>query len=219
MQEGAYFAANASTQQDVAIFTKSNYPRLSKQEIHAMEKFYPQPEPVPLHAPWFPAAEKSYGESTFICPALGILDAAEKFNKKQNGSGRDVGLWSYHMNVYDKEYVSQGLGCPHGYEEGIIFGPAGTNTELPNRYRPPASLSTYNAPLVPIIMDYWISFVRSLSPNTYRDSSAPEWQQWNSGTGQSKLLVRLGEMHMETVPEQQKERCNFWNRMDRSLFC
>lgn len=216
LTEGAYFAINASTKDEVTKFMKSNYPQLSTEELHTMGHLYPLVEPVPQHAAWFPVAEKAYGESTFTCPAIGILESAASCNAVDDDY-RKFPLWSYHLNIYDKVYVERGLGCPHGYEEGIIFGPASTNTTLPGRYIPPTSLSTYNAPLVPMMMDYWISFVRTLSPNAYKNSSAPEWKTWKRKGRQSRLLIRLDEMKMEEVPKEQKERCNFWNKMDRTL--
>ncbi|CAH0046609.1 unnamed protein product [Clonostachys solani] len=214
--EGAYFAANASTEEEVRLFISSNYPQLSKTKISEITRYYPQTKSVPQHAEWFPSADQAYGESTCTCPALAILDAAEKFtNSQQPISSEAVRLWSYHMNVYDEEYVSMGLGCPHGYEEGLIFGPSGT--KIPKRYQPPASFSTYNAPLVSVIMSYWISFVRTLSPNSQKDPRAPIWERWGHGNSRSKLLVRLGELRMEPITEAQVTRCDFWNEMNRSL--
>jgi hypothetical protein len=35
---------------------------------------------------------------------------------------------------------------------------------------------TYNAHIVPIIMNYWISFVRDLSPNSHKYQEAPHWE-------------------------------------------
>ncbi|CAG9947722.1 unnamed protein product [Clonostachys rosea f. rosea IK726] len=214
--EGAYFTANASTEEEVRLFIGSNYPRLSKTKITEITEYYPRTNPVPQHAEWFPSAEQAYGESTFTCPALAILNAAGKFDGSQElNLPKSVKLWSYHMNVYDEEYVAMGLGCPHGYEEGLIFGPSGT--KIPKRYQPPASFSTYNAPLVSIVMNYWISFVLTLSPNTHKDPSAPIWEHWGGGNARSKLLVRLGELRMEPMTEAQVTRCDFWNEMDRSL--
>ncbi|KAJ3498001.1 hypothetical protein NLG97_g1464 [Lecanicillium saksenae] len=215
--EGAYFAINASTETDVTKFMESNYPQMSKKELHTMGHLYPRGEPVPQHAAWFPAAEKAYGEATFTCPAMGILDSAASIIDTRDTRYRELPLWSYHLNVYDKDYHERGLGCPHGYEEGMIFGPASTDTKLPGRYIPPASLNTYNAPLVPVIMNYWISFVRTLSPNAHKSSDALEWSTWKGKHIQSRLLIRLNGMKMEKTPRQQKERCEFWNKMDRAL--
>ncbi|KAJ6785517.1 hypothetical protein PWT90_03808 [Aphanocladium album] len=203
--EGAYFAINASTKNEVTKFMKSNYPQLSTKELHTMGHLYPLVEPVPQHAAWFPVAEKAYGESTFTCPAIGILASAASCNAIHDDDYREIPLWSYHLNIYDKDYLERGLGCPHGYEEGIIFGPASTITTLPRRYIPPTSLSTYNAPLVPVMMDYWISFVRTLSPNVYKDSSALEWKTWKGKGLHSRLLIRLNEMKMEEVPQEQEK--------------
>lgn len=59
---------------------------------------------------------------------------------------------------------------PHVSEKPAIFGP-GNDGECVD-----CSYSAYNSSIVPVVMNYWISFMRSLDPNTHRDPTAPEWQ-------------------------------------------
>ncbi|KAJ3544681.1 hypothetical protein NM208_g2920 [Fusarium decemcellulare] len=203
--EGVFFVPQAKTAEEVIDYMDDNYPRLTKDDNKKIAEYYPLVNNAPSSAPYFPSVEQAYGEATLICPAITILDAIRDAN--------DEPAWSYHNNIHDDFYASLGFGTPHGYEEAAIFGP--NNTNNPGRYTAPESFYTYNAPLVPIIMNYWISFVRSLSPNPYRDSAAPKWQPWNKA--QNKLLIELDNLHMESVSKAQFERCEFWEGIDRSL--
>lgn len=203
--EGVFFVPQASTAQEVITFMNDNYPGLTSDDDAKIAEYYPLSDPAPPNAPYFPSVEQAYGESTLICPAISILEAIRKADVEP--------AWSYRNHIYDDFYASIGLGTPHGYEEGAIFGP--NNTNNPGRYTAPESFYTYNAPLVPVFMDYWISFVRTLSPNPYRSGEAPEWHPWNES--QSKLLIELDNLHMESVGESQFERCEFWEGIDRSL--
>ncbi|KAK1088247.1 hypothetical protein LTR48_001763 [Friedmanniomyces endolithicus] len=73
------------------------------------------------------------------------------------------------------------------------------------------SYSTYNAPAIPIVMSYWISFILSLDPNTYKSPAAPEWQSWLDSDGQpQRLVIETNSSHMETVPSAQLGRCQLW---------
>ncbi|KAH7115407.1 Alpha/Beta hydrolase protein [Dactylonectria estremocensis] len=203
--EGVFFVPQASTPQEVTAFMDDNYPRLTSDDNAKIAEYYPLMEPAPPNAPYFPSVEQAYGEATLICPAISILEAIRNADAEP--------AWSYRNHIYDDFYASIGFGTPHGYEEGAIFGP--NNTNNPGRYTAPESLYTYNAPLVPVFMDYWISFVRTLSPNPYRSGEAPEWHPWNES--RSKLLIELDNLHMESVGESQFERCEFWEGIDRSL--
>ena len=69
----------------------------------------------------------------------------------------------------------------------------------------------YNAPAVPIVMDYWISFILSLNPNTYKSPHAPEWQPWGSET--QRLVIEANSSHMEVVPSGQLSRCELWKSL------
>lgn len=70
-----------------------------------------------------------------------------------------------------------------------------------------SSYSTYNAPIIPIVMDYWISFVRELSPNRYKSAAAPHWESFGDGR---RLVLRTNATGMEVVDGAQWERCAFW---------
>ena len=74
---------------------------------------------------------------------------------------------------------------------------------------------TYNAPIVPVIMNYWISFVRNLSPNRYKYHSAPHWEAYSHE--QSRIVFQTNATAMEKVPEDQLARCEFWKDLAGTL--
>jgi acetylcholinesterase len=73
--EGSYFAANASTPADVAAFIVDQLPRLTPAQTDAINAEYPLMPPLPQHAPYFPSASAAYGESTFTCPFITVLQS------------------------------------------------------------------------------------------------------------------------------------------------
>ena len=203
--EAVWFTPQASTEEEVITFLGDTFPKLTKDENEKIDEYYNDIKSQPPNAPFFSAVEQAWGEACLICPSISILEAIRDTS--------DQPAWSYRNNVYDDFYASIGFGTPHGWEEGAIFGPDNTNN--PGRYTAPESLYDYNAPLVPVFMNYWISFVRSLSPNEHRSSESPEWETWNES--QRKLLIELDNLHMESVGEAQVERCEFWEGIDRTL--
>lgn len=114
-------------------------------------------------------------------------------------SGRLKVVQSY--NVTDPAELAAGLGVPHTIELNAIWGPDNTNGNAPASYR------TTNAPIIPIMQGYWTSFIRTFNPNTFRAPGSPEWTPF--GTSQRRILMETNATRMETVPEDQAERCNF----------
>ena len=109
--------------------------------------------------------------------------------------------WMYRYNVANDPDTARGFGVPHGAQGAASFGAAYTDA--------PASYSTYNAPIVPIGMHYYASFVRALDPNVYRADVAPAWTEWTDDARQ-RLVFELDRMRMESVPEDERKRCRAW---------
>ncbi|KAI0429233.1 Alpha/Beta hydrolase protein [Xylaria sp. FL1042] len=197
--EGTVFAADASTPDDMTTFLQSNYPLLSESNTSAILEHYPQLDGLPNHNAWFPSTAKAYGETTFICPGAHILNS---YVSHLNSSR----AWGYRYDVHDADEIAAGLGVPHVFSSWAIFGPdsePGTSG--------PRSYYTYNAGVVPIMMDYWISFVRTLDPSRLRYIGAPRWQSW--GNVEQRLLVQTGNVSIEVVSDDQEERCAFWKTL------
>lgn len=119
-----------------------------------------------------------------MCPTVNLLAAIAAYapapapvaGSSGNGdtSAGGPGIFAYRYDVHDAENTAAGLGVPHIFEAAAIFGPGvgGVGTAAAAGY------GTYNAPVVPVVMDYWISFVRALDPNVYRNAGAPRWEAW-----------------------------------------
>ncbi|KAI1660245.1 alpha/beta-hydrolase [Daldinia decipiens] len=212
--EGTVFApADAASSDAMTLFLQNNYPRLSAAQASAVPSIYPLQAAVPLHASWFPSAATAYGEATFICPTNTLL-----------ASYAPRRAWSYRYDVYDAMNAAMGLGVPHIWESWAVFGP--DSQQGPGR----GPASYYNeaaaAGVVPWVMDYWISFVRTLDPSALRTPGAPVWELWDAegggngngtGSGGERLLMQVGNFSMETVPEDQWERCDFWKGLAPAL--
>ncbi|KAI8962706.1 alpha/beta-hydrolase [Daldinia sp. FL1419] len=210
--EGTVFTPTGlSSPEEMTIFLRNNYPHLSDSQSSNFSSEYPQEAAVPLHGTYFPSAAAAYGEATFICPTNNILSA---YTRRRDNSLR---AWSYRYDVYDQINAAEGVGVPHIWESWAVFGP--DSQQGPGGG--PASYYDQAAPVVPWVMDYWISFVRTLDPSTLRTPGAPVWALWdaegNGTTSGERLLMQIGNFSMETVPDDQWERCDFWKGLATGL--
>ena len=198
--EGSMFAFDAHNPAEMVNFFYNNYPKLTANDTDTIVAMYPQMPPLPQHQAWFPSTSMAYGEATFICPTVNILNAVQAGG---GGSGAP-GIYSYRYNVQDDQLNADGLGVVHTFEAAAVFGPDNVGgIALPSYY-------TYNAPIIPVVMNYVISFVRTLDPNPYRAPGAPVWEPWASGQGMGRLLFETNNSRMEVTPQDQLARCEFW---------
>ncbi|EXM36263.1 hypothetical protein V3481_005217 [Fusarium oxysporum f. sp. vasinfectum] len=199
--EGSNYAVNAGSSAQFIRYMQNEYPYLTTEDTETILDLYPQEPKIVKHDTWFPSASRAYGEATFICPTNNILNAfAEHADPKT--------LWSYRYNVAIEEFTNDGYGVPHVSNAPAVFGPDMTAAKAGPSYR------TYNAPMVPIVQNYWISFVRSFDPNTHRDEDAPRWENWSDD--QRRLVFELNNNTMESVDKGQRERCEAWLDMSGS---
>lgn len=198
--EGTVFVSNASSQAEVSAFLKNNYPELSAANLSAINAAYP-PDAFPrlaTRAVYVPSLAAAYGELTFTCAGNTLAEAMADYLSSDQ-------VWNYRVNVQDPMNVASGIGVPHVFENVAIFGPGNTGDYS-------ASWDTTNAAIVPVIMNYYISFVRSLDPSTYRSATAPEWENWGNlerGRGR-RLRLQTNDTAMEEVPSVQADRCALW---------
>lgn len=193
--EGTSFAVNASSAEEQSQFIKNNYPKLNETQLETISQAYPLRDPLPKHAAYFPSAAAAYGESTFTCPGNMMTATMSKHFDSSK-------VWNYRFNVQDKTQIEAGKGVPHVLDLVAIFGLQSTNT-------PALSFANTNSDTVPITMDYYLSFIKTLDPNTLRNKDAPEWDNWGNGTGQ-RLKLQTNKTEMEPVPKAQIERCRMW---------
>jgi acetylcholinesterase len=169
---------------------------MSSSQSSRLLDLYPREPELPNHNAYFLSASRAYGEATFICQTNNILNA---FNASSNDT---TAIWSYRYNVQQQGTVERGLGVPHVAEIPAVMGP----DMLP--YSPDPSYTTYNAAAVPLLMNYWLSFARTLNPNTHKLEQSPDWEQW--GRNQSRIVLQSEGSAMENVADGEKERCEFW---------
>jgi acetylcholinesterase len=197
--EGTYFAANASSPEEVSVFLKNNYPRLQKRQLSKINQLYPLTDPLPEHAAYFPSAAAAYGNSTFTCGGKLVSEAVAKYVSPKTS-------WNYRYNVVDPDLSAQGLGVPHAVDTPAIFGVGFAGGEG-------TSLETTDAGVVPIVMDYYLSFVQTLDPNTLKNSTAPVWDPIYGADGhgpEERLKIETVGSVMEAVPQDQIEGCDYW---------
>ncbi|KAM0278041.1 hypothetical protein ACHAQH_005410 [Verticillium albo-atrum] len=192
--EGSVFANEASTPADQTSYLLDQYPHLNTTQQEALTSLYPRLTPLPNHAPYFPSLSRAYGDATFSCPTTSLLKAY---------AAASLPTWGYRFAVSDADNTAAGLGVPHVFDAPAVLGPGMMPTA--------ASYYAYNAPVVPLVMGYFASFVRALDPNRYRAEGAPVWGQW--GVNGSRVVFEgEGRMGVEGAEENGVgERCAFWD--------
>ncbi|KAL7928996.1 Alpha/Beta hydrolase protein [Trichoderma chlorosporum] len=199
LQTGAYEAFQAGKFVKVPIeiqsFFQDNYPRLSSQNTSAIIQQYPQNiEPAfNNHNSWFPAAELAYGDVLVTCHGL-------NFGKYFVQAGQPI--WTYRFNVLTQSNIASGVGVPHGFDLGAVFGGGYDDSDQTNVAR---------------LQGYYISFVRSLNPNTFSFSGSTTWPQWNGQAGGQRLVINNNNTVVESVPQAQMSRCAFWESLATQL--
>ncbi|KAK2684591.1 hypothetical protein QWA68_016646 [Fusarium oxysporum] len=202
--EGSSFAYNASTSEAFSLALQNSYPSLSMvSDIPQIISLYPLHKDMPQRAAWFPSVSAAISDINFICPANWLASRSTQYLPSKK-------VWHSRFNMQDPTSIARGLGTPHAQDKPAIFGPGFTAPDhLP-------SLNDINKPLVPVIMRYYISFVRSLDPNTYKDADAPVWKTWGPGNGQ-KLLLQTNATSMEPISEVNLARCNYWTFLAKKM--
>jgi hypothetical protein len=64
------------------------------------------------------------------------------------------------------------------------------------------------------MMGYYLSFVRTLNPNTYRMPGSPVWETWDA-RDTKRLVIETGGAKMDGGDEGEAERCGFWLGLGR----
>ena len=85
-------------------------------------------------------------------------------------------------------------------------------SELPNVFGPGNTPGTGDfdfddISLTPILQSYYTSFVRELDPNSHPVNGSVFWPQFKDN---QRLLLQVNATQVETVPESQLDRCEFW---------
>ncbi|KAM7185444.1 alpha/beta-hydrolase [Rhypophila sp. PSN 637] len=228
--EGSVFAPNARSEEDVANFFANNYPNLSPRETDLILKMYPKLDALPRHAEWYPTTSRAYGEATFICPNVNIMNVLSgatsslvegKDRRRRTphehsqtplrpstdgvSEGNNTSLLSSQTAVNPRRLFAYRYNVQD--DDNLAWGLGVPHIfDAPAIFGPgncptPRSYWTYNAPIVPVFMSYHISFVRSLDPNTYRELGSPVWETWGGGRGD---LVSGGHGHDDVYKDEDR---------------
>ena len=173
---------------------------LSDASLDLIQKLYlDAPQPV------FPGAGRlwrqlanAHGDFRSTCVTAALADGLARAG---------VPAYSYRYAVRDPEQDALGFGAYHTVELNGVFGPDNTDGAPPQSYR------TSNAPVVPVTMAYWASFVKTRDPNRARLAGTPEWKPWTV-RGRERLRFETGAgMGMESMNDTQRTNCDMFAPM------
>ncbi|KAF4628467.1 hypothetical protein G7Y89_g9691 [Cudoniella acicularis] len=127
------------------------------------------------------------------------------FQSDMHDAAGNTANWHYHYDVLDPRDEATGDRVYHVVELNAIWGPNNTDGSPPPYYRV-SNDNGGNAGIIPIMQNYWISFVRTLDPNKLRLAGTAEWTPWTMKTRQRLLFHRNGTA-MESMTDAEKARC------------
>ncbi|KAI7972904.1 hypothetical protein EIK77_000791 [Talaromyces pinophilus] len=205
--EGTIFTPHhISTIDQADQFIQANFPTIQKVQLDKVNSMYMSEPDNPVYertGKYWQGVSNAYGEIRYICPAIYILSAYSGDSATINSN------WGYHYAVLDSDAVTSGYGTTHTIEVNAIWGPQYVSA------KPPASYSTSNGEIVPLMQQYWTSFIRSYNPNTYRAAGSPKWQPW--GDGYKQMFIQTGDTRMIAVSDDQKTRCKYLQSIAQDL--
>lgn len=205
--EGSKFSPNLSTKAEFQDFFENHigYSNLTDTQVEKILEAYPVMPQITTHGAYFPSISQLLADFVFLCPAYNMLESWAKYDSPSRA-------WNYRYAVLDELATEAGLGTPHTFETEAIFGPGNAVSIEGDFNGAGESYSTYNAPIVPVVQGYWISFVKSLNPNPYRASSAPVWRPFGSGIG-DRIRIKTNDTAMEVVTRGEITRCALWDSL------
>lgn len=202
--EGTIFPPRSlNTSEASTDWIQTQYPLLNATQKEWILKTYPPvAQEWPKTGKYWRSTADAYGEMRYICPGMFLNNVYKNHSVK--------GDWNYHYAILDPDNKKSGLGTPHVTELNAIWGaPPGS----------PPSYKTSNADIIPVVQHYWISFIRTFDPNTYRKEGTPVWEEWAAGAfgsgdaGRKRIIFQNDnngqgkQTEMEDVAAEQWERC------------
>ncbi|GAM89943.1 hypothetical protein ANO11243_079830 [Dothideomycetidae sp. 11243] len=200
--EAVITAPNAATPEEVQIFFNQNDPTLNRTQLLSITDQYPKGVLALDYEDYFNVASQAYSDAVFICPGLHITRAVARKGKS--------GVWNYNFNVSTTDAWRRGLGAWHMIDTGAIFGPYLYGLPLSDVA---LAYQSYNREFVDYTMNYFLSFVKTLSPNTLKHTNAPIFAQFMDNGTESRLKLESQRTGMEYVPEQTLKNCGFWRNL------
>ncbi|KAL2061501.1 hypothetical protein VTL71DRAFT_6878 [Oculimacula yallundae] len=192
--EGTVFTpAKINTTAEMHGFLKDNFPKLTEDQLARIDELYPKGEQFPGKGSYWRTAADVYGEMRYNCPGIYISKAI---------AGKGEQSWNFRWNVLSPSNAVSGLGVAHAVTTGSIWGISGAPDNA----------------LTPTIQAYWTSFIRSKDPNTYKLAGAPKWETFGTGDGTRVVFPnKVKDVAMESVPQDQRTRCEFLSGIGSSI--
>lgn len=185
--DGTRFVPMAtSTLADTNEFLRDQFPALTLSQLREIDELYPDTgERFPNAGAYWRQGSNAYQDVRYTCPGLFL---------SQQMTERGLDSYLYRWNVQDPAQVSSGLGVPHSSEMAALFAPEYDQPQS----GAPASYSTTNRFIIPVMQGYWTSFVRSLDPNQYRYEDTPVWEAWDDSDPE-RIMLQTNATAMESV--------------------
>ncbi|KAK2601475.1 hypothetical protein N8I77_010923 [Diaporthe amygdali] len=147
------------------------------------------------------------------CVAAFLSDMYSSMGQAQN--------YAYRYNILDETAggnADKGLFSPHVSELYSVWGNNNTDGGDPGCIKLNSTDPLSCATGAEIAQAYWISFVRSLNPNTFRLAGTPEWTAWtiaqpnrivldNAAASMEMMGAAAGEVAIGEPPMNQRQRC------------
>ena len=183
---------------------QAQIPELNETLLDTIQALYP---PEPQNYPQLSAGKywrstaSAYGDLRYVCPGFDLNNSTAHYATKNPNAGN----WNYHYNVSNPGEVASGNGVPHVAEQAAIWASPDTSSSKSN-----------DAPIIPLMQSYWISFIRAYDPNVYRLQGSPAWNDWGKedASGGNRLLVQnpgpkgdISTTKMESVDAEARRRC------------
>lgn len=118
-----------------------------------------------------------------------------------------VGNYHYRYNLLDSTPGGQndlGLFTEHTSELYAIWGLNNTDGGDPACFKLPASDPLSCVTGGKITQAYWISFIRTLNPNTFRLAGSPEWTEWSIAEP-NRIVLDTAQAEMEVMGARKDE--------------
>lgn len=191
-------------------FIRAQFPLLNDSNLDTIQALYPTENQdrntysnigTNTGKYWRSTAD-AYGDQRYVCPGFFMNNVTAHYAVKNPTAGN----WNYHYNVSDPGQYNAGLGVPHVAEQSAVWGESN-----------PASYKTTNAPIIPMMQSYWISFIRYFDPNSGREVGSPVWADWGTpdAKGGNRLLVNspattgsIDSTVMELIDDDYRHKCS-----------
>ncbi len=208
--EGTIFVPrNTDTVNESDSFLRAQFPTINSTQLSTIQGLFPtsQYPHIKSAGNHWQSTSAAYGELRYVCPGNYIGSQYYAHNSSSI-------VYNYHYNVTSPVNTADGIGVPHVAELIAIWDPP----SLPASYK----AGGLNANVIPLVQGYWTSFIRFYDPNVARLPGSPRWEEWGGPNSQQRIRFQGGsnaasDTVMETVPSDQKHRCEELIQMGISL--